>query len=178
MKLRWFLALIALTACHSPGPYGYSRAYSPADAEEEAVENAKELDPVMIERFPEDWKAKTVMLFGVVLGRKEASGGEAYLTLSMRRLADRNLCDAADEDTCRVTVSEREHAIVHVVARLTGADDLGNASVGPGSLVRVVGRLRDEVDKEDGAPVLAATYYRHWPRGEYVTTADSEHMRR
>jgi len=178
MKLRWLIASLALAACHSPGPYGYSRAYSPLDAEEEATEHAKELDPVMIERVPEEWKAKRVTLFGVVRGRKEASGGQAYLTLSMRRLADRNLCDAADEETCRVTVSEREHAIVHVIARITGEDDLGKTSVAPGSLVRVVGRLRDDVDAEDGAPVLAATYYRHWPRGEFVTSGDSEHMRR
>ena len=178
MKLRWLVVLIACTACHSPGPYGYSRAYSPLDAEEDAVEKAVELDPVMIERVPEEWKNKTVTLFGVVRGRKEASSGQAYLTLSMRRLADRNLCGAADEETCRVTVSDREHAIVHVIAKLTGEDDLGKTAVGPGSLVRVVGRLRDEVNPEDGAPVLAATYYRHWPRGEFVTDADSEHMRR
>jgi hypothetical protein len=44
--------------------------------------------------------------------------------------------------------------------------------------VRVIGKLNDDVDKNDGAPVLAASYYRHWPRNYFVTTADRDHMQR
>jgi hypothetical protein len=44
--------------------------------------------------------------------------------------------------------------------------------------VRVIGKLNDEVDANDGAPVLVAGYYRHWPRGSFVTTADRDHMKR
>jgi hypothetical protein len=48
----------------------------------------------------------------------------------------------------------------------------------PGALVRVIGKLNDDVDKNDGAPVLVANYYRHWPRNYFVTTASRDHMLR
>jgi hypothetical protein len=132
----------------------------------------------MAQRVPEEWKKARVNLFGVVKARKDAPGGGAYLTLGMRTLGTRNLCDEADEATCRVTVSAREHAVVHAVVRLRSGDDLGKLSVQPGSLLRLVGTLGDDVDPADGGPVLRAEFYRHWPRGEFVTMADSEHMRR
>ena len=171
------LTLALLVACHSAGPYGYSKTYSALDAEEEAAESARELDPVMLERAREDWRKTSISLFGVVKARREAPNGNAYLTLSMRTLAERNLCDSPDEDSCRVTVGDHEHAVVHAIAKLSAEDDIGRRSVAPGSLVRVIGRLADDVG-DDGAPVLSASYIRHWPRAEYVTLADSDHMRR
>lgn len=174
---RVLVISLLLGACHAAGPYGYSRTYSPLDAEEEAAEGARELDPVMVERTPEDWRDVTISVFGVVKARKEAPGGNAAITLGMRTLAERNLCDDADEDTCRVTVGEREHAVVHVIVKLSGEDDIGRYSVAPGSLLRVLGRLTDEVGP-DGAKVITAKYHRHWPRGEYVTSSDASHMRR
>ncbi|MGH8311365.1 MAG: hypothetical protein ACRETX_16430, partial [Steroidobacteraceae bacterium] len=98
--------------------------------------------------------------------------------ISVRTLETRNLCDTEDEDTCRVTVSEREHAMLHALVKLSAGDELGEHSVGQGSLIRVIGVIGDDVDQNDGTPVLRATYYRHWPRNFYVTTADREHMRR
>jgi hypothetical protein len=95
----------------------------------------------------------------------------------MRTLSNRNLCDELDEETCRVTVSDKEHAVVHVLAKLKGDDQLGKLSVGAGSLLRVVGKLSDNVDPDDGMPVLEVNFYRHWPRDYYVTTADASHMR-
>lgn len=177
MKLRHVLFACALAGCSSPGQYGYSRAYSPLDAEEKAVSGAREYDPVMAKRVPDEWKKSKVMLFGVVTARKDVAGAGTDLTVGMRALAERNLCDDADESSCRVTVSNREHATVHVLARLASGDDIGKFSVQIGSLVRVVGHLSNDA-AEDGNPVVRAEYYRHWPRGEYVTTADSEHMRR
>jgi len=179
MGKHWLLVL-ALTAagCHSPGLYGHSRVYSPLDQEEAALKNAKEYDPVMAQRAPDEWKGKTVSLFGVVSARNAGTGGNAALKLSMRTLETRNLCETTSEDSCRVTVSDREHAVVHARVKLTGDDDIGTNSVGVGSLVRVVGTISDSVDPNDGAPVLQAVYYRHWPRGFYVTTAAREHMRR
>lgn len=173
IALAWFTV-----ACSSVGPYGYSRTYSPLDEEERAVANSREFDPVMAQRAPDDWKKARVNLFGVVQARKDAAGGGAYLTLGMRSLGTRNLCEDADDASCRVTVSEREHAVVHAVVRLRSGDDLGKLSVQPGSLLRLVGRLGDDVDPADGGAVLRAEFYRHWPRGEFVTMADSEHMRR
>jgi hypothetical protein len=169
---------LPLAGCHSAGPYGHSRVYSPLDAEEEALHGAKNYDPVMVQREPLKWKGKPVNVFGVVKSRNDGAGGAAYLTLSVRVLEPRNLCDTEDEDTCRVTVSEREHAVVHAQVRLESADHIGQDSVGAGSLVRIVGVLGDELDTNDGMPVLRATYYRHWPRDYYVTTAARSHMRR
>jgi hypothetical protein len=175
------LALVlpfALFACHSAGPYGFSRSYQPLSAEADATNGAREYDPVMAARDKDDWKKGAVSLFGVVKTRSQSKDGSAYLTLSMRTLSERNLCDDFDEDTCRVTVSEHEHAVVHATVKLASDDDIGEHSIGKGSLVRVVGKLTDEVDADDGAPVLRATYYRHWPRHFFVTTADADHMQR
>lgn len=164
-------------ACSSAGPYGYSRTYSPLDREEELLDGSRELDPVMIERDPATWRNARLSVFGVVTERRQGPGGAADLTLSMRALAPRNLCDSRDESTCRVTVSEREHAVVHAIAALEGEDDIGRRAVAPGSLVRVIGKLAQGVDATDGAYVLRAEYLRHWPRDEYATTGDRDHMR-
>lgn len=169
-------ALLLLAGCSSAGPYGYSRTYSPLSAESDAAEGAKEYDPVMAERDKAEWKKSKVSVFGIVTKRAEGPRGTAYLTLSVRSLEARNLCDTLDEDTCRVTVGEREFAIVHATLKLTPADDLGEKSLNRGSLVRVLGKLTDEVDAEDGAPVLKADYYRHWPRNYFVTTASRADM--
>jgi hypothetical protein len=53
-RLFFGLAGLVLCACSSAGPYGYSRAYSALDEEEDAVENATEYDPVMAQRDPRD----------------------------------------------------------------------------------------------------------------------------
>jgi hypothetical protein len=170
--------IAALGACSSAGPYGYSRVYDPLSDEEDHAEVAKEYDPVMIEREPETWKKHTISLFGIVRQRSQAAGGSTYLTLGVRTLAGRNICDNAAEDSCRVTVSEHDFATVHAVAKLRPEDYLGKESLRPGALVRVFGKLGDDVDKNDGAPVLTVTYYRHWPRNTFVTTADRDHMTR
>jgi hypothetical protein len=167
-----------LAACSSAGPYGYSRTYSPLSDEEDEAEGAKEYDPVMIEREPETWKKQRISVFGIVRQRTQASGGSAYLTLGVRTLSQRNICDTAADDSCRVTVSEHDFATVHAVAKLRPEDDLGKDALRPGALVRVIGKLNDEVDKNDGAPVLVVAYYRHWPRNTFVTTADRDHMQR
>jgi hypothetical protein len=179
--VRTFLAAsltaLALAGCHSAGPYGYSRTYTPLSAEDDAAEGAKKYDPVMMEREPGAWKGQRVSVFGVVKQRGQAAGGMAYLTLSVRTLATRNLCDQMDEDTCRVTVSDHEFAVLHATVKLRPEDELGKTSVAPGSLVRVIGKLSEDVDKGDGAQILQANYYRHWPRNFYVTMADRDHMR-
>lgn len=170
------ILLVALTGCASAGPYGYSRTYVPLSAEEDAIEGARDYDPVMAERDKAEWRKHKTSLFGVVLKRADGPSGMAYLTLSMRNLEVRNLCEALDEETCRVTVSEHEFAIVHALLKLAPADDLGEKSVNRGSLLRIVGKLTDDVDPEDGSVVLKGEYYRHWPRNFFVTTASRPDM--
>ncbi len=170
--------LAALTACHSAGPYGYAPNYAPLSEEESALASAREYDPVMFQRFPDEWRKHDVSLFGVVVSRAPGAGGAAYLTLSVRRLEPRNLCENSnDEDTCRVTVSDRDFGVVHALVSLRPDDDVGGHALGATSLVRLVGRFGDDTDPGDGGPVLRATYYRHWPRYFYVTKAAAREMR-
>jgi hypothetical protein len=166
-----------LAACGSAGQYGHSPEYAPLGDEESAASKAKEYDPVMAKRSPEKWKGAEVSAFGVVLSRTPGTGGNSQLKLSVRTLEPRNLCESSDTDTCRVTVSEHEHAIVHALVHLSAEDDIGEHSVGPRSLVRVIGPLSDAVNEGDGEQVIQARYYRHWPRNYYVTTADRKTMR-
>jgi len=113
-----------------------------------------------------------------VTSRAAGPGGGAYLTLSVRRLEPRNLCDSnADEDTCRVTVSDADFGVIHVNVALHGDDDMGEHSVGGGSLVRVIGSVGEDVDPADGSPIMRVTYYRHWPRYFFVTKAAASQMR-
>ena len=171
------LPLLAL-GCHSAGPYGFARTYQPLSPEDSAARDAREYDPVMADRDKDAWKKNTISVFGVVKNRTPAKGGGAYVTLSMRTLSERNLCEDFDEDTCRVTVSEHEHATVHAVLELAREDDIGEHSVGKGSLLRVIGKLTDEIDPDDGGAVLRVNYYRHWPRHYFVTTAAAPQMTR
>lgn len=175
----WLLALsLGLAGCNSAGRWGFSKTYTPADEEEGPAENARDYDPVMVAREPESFRGAALSVFGVVKEKTQEKGGFSYLTLSVRTLSERNLCDTADDTTCRVTVSDREHAVVHANVKLLPGDDIGPESLQVGALVRVIGKLSDNVDGTDGMPVIVASYYRHWPRNYYVTTAAAEHMRR
>jgi len=172
-------ALVLLAAgCRSAGPYGYSAQYTATSDETSAITEAREYDPVMYAREPDAWRKSKVALFGLVTGRAPGPGGAAYLTLSVRKLETRNLCtNKNDEDTCRVTVSDRDFGIVHVLAALRPDDDMGEHSTGVGSLVRAVGSFGQDVDPADGAPIMRASFYRHWPRYFYVTRSSSDLMR-
>jgi hypothetical protein len=113
-----------------------------------------------------------------VTSRSAGPGGGAYVTLSVRRLEPRNLCaHQEDEDTCRVTVSDTEFGVVHAVVPLTDEDDTGARSVRPVSLLRLIGTVGNGVDTTDGAPIVRATFYRHWPPGTYVTKDAAAVMR-
>jgi hypothetical protein len=168
----------ALTGCRSAGPYGYSAQYAPSADEKTASTGAREYDPVMYAREAESWRKSKAALFGVVTSRAPGPGGAAYLTLKVRKLETRNLCsNANDEDTCRVTVSDRDFGVVHVLTKLAPDDDMGEHSTGAGSLVRVVGTFGEDVDPADGAPIMRASYYRHWPRYFFVTRSSADLMR-
>jgi len=167
----------ALTACGA-GPYGHSPVYVPLSDEPKAVTGARDYDSVMFARQPDEWRKSNVTLFGIVTSRTAGPGGGSYLTLSVRHLEPRNLCDNMhDDDSCRVTVSDADSGVVHVLVKLTGEDDVGEHSVGGGSLLRLVGRIGEDVDPNDGAPVVRAAWYRHWPRYFFVTRAAARNMR-
>lgn len=178
-RLAGLLAVVLVASgCHSAGPYGHAPSYAPTSDEAAATDGAREYDPVMSSREPETWRKTKTVLFGVVTGRGPGPGGAAYLTLSVRRLEPRNLCsNGNDEDTCRVTVSDRDFGVAHALVQLRPDDDVGEKSTGIGSLVRVVGMFGEDTDTGDGAPILRASYYRHWPRHFYVTSSSASTMR-
>ncbi len=182
MRTSWIAAALALGAalvgCHSPGPYGHSPHYAELDDETAALKGAKEYDPVEAQRQPEEWRKSTVSLFGVVESRAAGPAGQALLKLSVRRLEGRNLCQSEqDEDSCRVTVSDKDFGTIWALVTVRGDDDVGPRSVGQRSLLRIVGSLGQDVSQADGAPVLHASFYRHWPVYFYVTRASARDMK-
>lgn len=172
------LLFVTLAGRRSAGPYGYAAAYTPTSDEKSAANGAREYDPVMYGREPDAWRKSKAVLFGVVTSRAPGPGGAAYLTVKVRKLETRNLCsNANDEDTCRVTVSDRDFGVVHVLSKLRPEDDMGEHSVGVGSLVRAVGTFGEDVDPADGGPIIRASFYRHWQRYFYVTRSSADLMR-
>jgi hypothetical protein len=164
-------------ACHGAGLYGHAPKYVELDEETASAADAREYDPVMWERQPDQWRRAKIALFGVVESREVGPGGQAKLKLSVRRLEPRNLCDRdSDDDSCRVTVSDKDFGVVSALVSLRGDDDVGPRSVGPKSLVRVVGAIGQDVSPT-GAPVMHAAWYRHWPAFYYVTRASARDMR-
>jgi len=168
----------AVWGCSSAGPYGFSRSYSPLGPEEAALQGSDHYDPVMAKRLPDEWRSKKLDVFGIVLARGEGREGLADLTLSVRRLAARNLCEDASEDSCRVTVGDQELARVHALVKLSQNDNVGNERVQPRSLLRVVGKLEDQANKDDGSDVLLSEFYRHWPAAYFVTEQARSYMKR
>jgi hypothetical protein len=171
------LAAALLAGCHGAGPYGHAPRYVELDEETAAVAGAREYDPVMVERQPDQWRKGKIVLFGVVESRSAGPGGAALLKLSVRRLDPRNLCESEnDDDSCRVTVSDKDFGVVNALVVLRGDDDVGPRAVGQRSLLRIVGTLGQDVSP-DGAPILHASYYRHWPPFFYVTRQSATVMR-
>ena len=159
-----------LVGCGSAGPYGHAPRYAELGGEADAVAGARDYDPVMVQRRPEEWRTGKVVLFGVVESRAPGPGGRALLRLDVRTLQPRNLCGAPDDDdSCRVTVSGRDFGVVWALVALRGGDDVGPRAVGPRSLLRVVGTVGQDVSASDGAPIVHATWYRHWPALYYAT---------
>lgn len=119
-----------------------------------------------------------VSWFGIALGAPEVHGQTARVRLSLRAHQERHLCSSEYADSCRVTVSEREIGTFTAEIPLRPEDAAsGTERLGQGSLLRVYGRASAEQDSA-GDPVIAADWYRHWPRHTFVTTAMSGRMRR
>ena len=76
-----------------------------------------------------------------------------------------------------MTVSDKDFGVVWALASLHGEDDVGPHAVGQRSLVRLVGSLGQDVSESDGAPIVHATYYRHFPALFYVTRSSARDMR-
>jgi hypothetical protein len=166
------LLFASVAACGgAAGPSARAGRYVELDDEARAAVGAREYDPVMAQRRPEEWRRGTVSLFGVVDSRQAGPSGRALLRLFVRRLASRNVCEnEADQGSCHVTVGDEDFGVVYALVSLRGDDDVGPNAAGPRSLFRIVGTIGQDLSPADGAPIVHATYYRHWPPLTYVTT--------
>jgi hypothetical protein len=173
------LALIScfVAGCGGGGAYGYARTYAALGEEQAYLERAVEASFEEVRRTrPEE--QPFLSWFGVVRAVEDAGGGRVRVSLSLRAHQERHLCRGPEEDTCRVTVSERE--LGTFTALFTARpEDLreGTGRLQTGSMLRLYGTATAETDA-GGGPVIEVEWYRHWPPSTYVTTASRGSMRR
>lgn len=178
---RWALVAMTLaaTGCAGAGRYGYARTYAPLSDEEGWIARSSN-DAVYdeVRRMPEQYRGQTLSFFGVVTGVQAGEQGQTRVALQIRTHQERHLCEDETDRSCRVTVSERDGGPFTAVLTLRPEDTTGENRVQVFSLMRVFGTLvQGEYDDQGGA-VIRGEFYRHWPRGEYVTTGASSAMRR
>lgn len=180
MKAPLLLALptaLALAACGG-NTYGYSRNYSPLGQEGQLLATATQPGYEEVHTNPAAFRSQTIAWFGAVTSvDADATSDHVTVHLEFRTHQDRHLCADETDGSCRVTVSDRSTGPFSAELTLLGADREGQDQVAAGSLLRVFGSPNGEIDSQ-GGPMLHGVYYRHWPRGTWVTTADRIRMRR
>ena len=170
------LSFVLLAACGGGGQYGFTREYEPLSDEDDYAEREQRVPYEDIRRDPEDYRSSLIGWFGVVT-EVDSSGERATVRMTHRIHQARHLCADERESSCRVTVSDRQSGPFTARVALSAEDRNGQERVWTGSLLRVYGHPTGEFD-EDGGPVIDAEWYRHWPRGKYVTTGAAASMRR
>jgi hypothetical protein len=171
-------SVVCALGCGGAGRYGYARTYSALDAEERWVERANS-DAVYdeVRRLPDQFQGQTLSFFGVVTGVQTSREGDR-IALQVRTHQERHLCHDETDSSCRVTVSERDGGPFTAILTLRPEDVSGENRVQVYSLLRVFGTLQQGQYDDQGGPILRVEFYRHWPRGEYVTTGAASSMRR
>jgi hypothetical protein len=172
------LALVS-SACSGAGRYGYAQTYSALGDEERWIERANN-DAVYdeVRRMPESYRDQTLSFFGVVTAVEAGQNGATRVSIQIRTHQARHLCEDETDRSCRVTVSARDGGPLTAVLTLRPDDASGENRVQVFSLLRVFGRLVPGEYDPQGGPILTGEFYRHWPRGEYVTTDAASAMRR
>jgi hypothetical protein len=173
------LALSTVGACGGAGRYGYSREYVFLPEERAYAERADETAVYdEVRRMPDRFEGRVLTWWGQVTQVDRVADGTARVTMQLHAHQERHLCEDETDGSCRVTINERDAGSFSAIVRLTPEDQSGENRVQPLSLLRVYGTLAQGETNGDGGPVLRAQYYRHWPRGQYVTTAAAGAMRR
>ena len=176
-RLAWVLVLgLPLSACGA-GPYGFARTYKPLASEQHHFEDAQQLTYQDLVRSPDAYKKVEVGWFGVVDEMHSQPDGRMRLVLSLRAHQARHLCSEESSSSCRVTVSATPLGTFTVDLALKPHEIDGKDRIWQGSLLKIYGIPTGEYDENTG-PSLEVKYYRHWPRGYYVTTASRADMRR
>lgn len=172
------LVLICLCAAGACGGnrYGYARTYEPIGDERDWLERAETVGYEQVRRNPETSKDRLLSWFGLVT-KIESSGPKARATMTLRLHQARHLCAGESSSSCRVTVSEKAMGPFTALLDMRPEDAKGRQRIWGGSLLRVYGRPTGEFD-DQGGPIVAVSYYRHWPLGTYVTTGARRVLRR
>lgn len=178
--MRALLAItLATLGCAGAGRYGYAREYAVADAERAWLARTEEVIYDDVRRNPGAYNNRVIDFFGVVTEAPGArSGMPSRISLELRTIQPRNLCADESSSSCRVTVNATNGGPFSAVVTLRDEDLTGENRVQVNSLLRVYGTVAQGQYDDRGGPVIQAAYYRHWPRGEYVTTANAGAMRR
>lgn len=172
------MALVAV-GCAGAGRYGYAREYVALDAERAWIERTEAVIYDDVRRNPDAYRDRVVDFFGVVAEAPNArSNMPTRVSFQLRTLQPRNLCAEEASSSCRVTVNPTNGGPFSAVISLRDEDLAGENRVQVNSLVRVYGTVVQGEYDSSGGPVIQAAYYRHWPRGEYVTSANAGAMRR
>lgn len=172
------LLLTALLAACGGNPYGYAPEYAPLSDEEPHYERGLALSYEDVRRDPVGHQAQDLAWFGVVQAVKPVgASGQVQVALDLRFHQPRHLCTDQFDDSCRVTISDKAGGPFSALVTLRPEDREGRDRVYAGSLLKIYGRVTTDYD-DRGGPIVKADYYRHWPRGQYVTTRRAVNMRR
>lgn len=166
-----------LGACGGGGQYGYDREYHATGDEDPYLARSQVVSYEDVKRDPADYESTMLEWFGVVTSVENDASGKTMVHMTHRIHQDRHLCADETSGSCRVTVSDRQSGPFSALVTLRPEDKDGDTRLWTGSLVRVYGSPTGDFDVE-GGPVLSAEWYRHWPRGTYVTTGAAGSMRR
>jgi hypothetical protein len=179
--MRLTIGLVILTtvaSCGGGGQYGYAHEYEPLSEEEDLFETAETANYEDVRRDPDAYQSKLISWFGVVTGvTTDRMTGKVKVAMDLRFHQERHLCYDQFDSSCRVTISERSGGPFTAIIELRPEDASGENRLYEGSLLRVYGKTIGEFD-DQGGPILEASYYRHWPRNTFVTTALQSKMRR
>jgi hypothetical protein len=171
------LVLLALSAGCGAGQFGFSQTYVTLSEEDDFADGAQEAVYEDVKRDPVGYRSQNIGWFGIVTSVEAGPNGSSLVHMTHRVHQERHLCADETDASCRVTVADRTSGPWTAVLTMRPEDREGQDRLTTGSLLKVYGAPNGDFDAE-GGPVLAARYYRHWPRGAYVTTGDRNRMRR
>lgn len=173
------VAGLALAGCGGT-PYGFAREYTTYGDEDAFFEQASAATYEDVRRSAPDYTGSLIGWFGVVTAvAVEDDNDQATVRVQFEHRVhqDRHLCRDERSVSCRVTVAARSGGNFSALLHLRPEDVSGQDRLNVGSLLKIYGTPQGQLSA-DGDPVVEARYYRHWPRGYFVTTASRDEMRR
>jgi len=168
-----------IAGCASAGRYGYAREYVYLSDERAYGDRADETAVYdEVRRLPDRFNGRLISWWGIVTDVETSSNGAARVTMQFRTHQARHLCEDETDASCRVTINDRDGGSFTAIVTLSPDDQVGENRVQPLSVLRVYGTVMQGDYNREGGPILRAQYYRHWPRGQYVTSSAAGALRR